>query len=81
MQMDFFSGMFRKSFQENLLIPVHAVKRRKHNSMINEGFHSYLNKVQNINSEDKGSLCQWFQGVLFVMYAWNVGPVDRTDIS
>ena len=41
----------------------------------------YLNKLQKINSAYKSSLHQWFKGVFFSMYAWNAGPVDRTDIS
>ena len=45
-----FSIMFKKTFQETLLIPVHAVSRINHRSIINEIFHRYLNKVQNINS-------------------------------
>ena len=30
---------------------------------------------------DKGSLCQWLKGVMFVLYAWNAGPVEGTDID
>ena len=40
-----------------------------------------MNKSQKINSADKGILHQWLQGVLFALYAWNVGPVDGTDIA
>ena len=58
-----FSGMFKKTFQETLLIPVHAVARGNHKKIINEWFHRYLNKVQKINSADKSSLHQWLQGV------------------
>ena len=76
-----FSGMFKKTFQENLLIPVHAVTRVNHKAIINEGFHRYLNKVQKINSSDKGSLHQWVQGIFFALYACNAGPVDGIDIS
>ena len=71
----------KKTFQETLRIPVHAVARGNHKSIINEGFHRYLNKVHTINSADKGSLHQWLQFVLFALYAWNAGPVDGTDIS
>ena len=39
-----------------------------------------MNKVQKINSADKGSLHQWLQGVFFAIYYKNVGPVDVTDI-
>ena len=42
--------MFKKTFQEILLISVHSVARVKHNEIINEGFYQYLNKVQKINS-------------------------------
>ena len=72
--------MFKKTFQNTLLILVHAFARGNHKEIINEGFHRYLNKVQNINSADKGSLHQWLKGVLLALYAWNSGPVDRTDI-
>ena len=60
-----FSGMFKKTFQETLLIPVHAVARRNHKEIINEAFYRLLNKVQKVNSADNRSLHQWLQGVLF----------------
>ena len=41
----------------------------------------YLNKVQKINSADKGRLHQWLQGALFALYAWNAVPVDGTEIA
>ena len=40
-----------------------------------------MNKVQKINSSDKGSLHQWSKGVFFALYAFNTGPVDGTNIS
>ena len=73
--------MLKNTFQENLLIPVHSVARGNQKAIINEGFHSYLNKIQKINSEYKGSLHKWLQGVLFALYAWNSGPLNGTDIS
>ena len=76
-----FSGMLRRTLQETLIIPVHAVARGNQEAIINEGFHRYLNKVQKINWSDKGSLHQWLQGVLFEMYSWNSGPVDWTYIA
>ena len=76
-----FSGMFKKTFQETLLIPVHAFSRGNQKAIRNEGFHRYLNKLHNINASDKGSFRQWLQGVFFAMYAWNAGPEDRTDIG
>ena len=76
-----FAGMFKKTFQETLIIPVHAVKRENHTEIRNEGFHRYLEKAHKINSYDKGSLKQWLQGVFFVLYAWNTGPVEGTDTS
>ena len=60
-----FSGMPKKTFQEALLIPVHAVTKGNHKAIINEGFHHYLNKVQNIKLADKGTLQKWLQGVFF----------------
>ena len=66
-----FPGMFKKTFQETLLIPVHEVERGKYKAIINEGFHRYLNKVQKIKSADKVRLHQWLQGVFFALYAWN----------
>ena len=51
-----YSGMFKKNFQETLLIPVHSVSRGNHKEIINEGFNMYLNKVQKINSADNVSL-------------------------
>ena len=76
-----FSGMFKKTFQDTLLIPVHAVARRNHKEIIKNGFHRYLKKLQKINSTDKGSHHQWLQGVLFSLYTCNVIPVDGTYIS
>ena len=43
-----FSGMFKKNFQETLLIPVHIVARSNHEAIRNEGFHMYLKKLQDI---------------------------------
>ena len=40
-----------------------------------------MNKLQKINSADKGILRQWLQGVFSVLYDWNAGPVYGTDIS
>ena len=76
-----FPGMFNNTFQDTLLIPVHAVARGNHKEIINEGFHRYLKKVQKINSVDKGSLHQWLQCVLFSMYDWNSCTADGTDIA
>ena len=76
-----FAGIFKKTFEETLLTPVHAVARGNHKAIRNEGFRRYLNKVHKIHSVDKGSLHQWLQGVLFALYAWNAGPVDGTNIS
>ena len=75
------AGMFKKTFQETLLILVHEVARVNHKTIINEGFHRYLNKVQKINSVDKGSLHQWLQGVFFVLYDLNSVPIKRTYIA
>ena len=58
-----FSGIFKKTFQEILLILLHAVVRGNHKEIINEGFNWYLNKVHKINSADKVSLHQWLQGL------------------
>ena len=76
-----FSGIYGMTFQENLLIPVHTVTRGKHKTIINELIHRYLTNLHEINSEDKEILHQWLQGVLFVLYAWNAGPVDGMDIA
>ena len=29
---------------------------------------------------DKGSFQQWWQGVMFLLYAWNVAPINGTNI-
>ena len=73
--------MFKKTFQETLLIPVHEVARSNNKEIRNEGFYRYLNKEQKINSADKVSLQQWLQGVFFALHAWNAVPVDGTEIS
>ena len=76
-----FAGMSKKNFQEKLLIPVHAFSRGNLKKFRNDGFHRYLNRVQKINSEDKGRLHQWLQGVFFALYALNSGPVYGTNIA
>ena len=63
-----FVGIFKKRFQETLLIPVNAFERGNHNSIENEGFHFYLDKFQKINSADKISLQNILQGVFFALY-------------
>ena len=40
-----------------------------------------MNKVHKINSADKGSLHQLFQGIFFALYIWNSVPVDGTYIT
>ena len=72
--------MIKKTFQETLLIPIHAVTRGNLKAIRNEGFHRYLNKVQKINSSEKDSLNQWVKGVFFALYAWNAGPLYGNDI-
>ena len=41
-----FEGMFNNNYQESLHTPLHAVARGNHNSIINEGFHLYLEKFR-----------------------------------
>ena len=78
---ELFIGVFRKTFEETLLMRVHAVGRGNQNSIINEGFHCYLKKIHKLNLAYKVSLRLWLQGLFFVLYAWNSVPVDGTDIS
>ena len=75
-----FSGIFKKTIHNTLLIPVHVVTWVNNKKIMNEGFHCYLNKLPKINSAEKGSLHQWLQGICFEFYAWNKRPVDGTDI-
>ena len=63
------------------MIPVYAVARFNHKEIRNDGFHCYLNKLQKINSEDKGSLHQCLQGLFFALNDWKSVPVDVTDIA
>ena len=74
-----FAMLFQQLFAW-LLIPVHMVAPENHKAIWNEHFHWYLNKVEQINMADKGSFQQWWQGVMFSLYAWNVAPIDGTDI-
>ena len=64
-----------------MLIPVHIVARVNHKAIRDGGFHRYLNKVQRINSSDRGRLCQWLQGVFIELYAFNAGPLDEMNIA
>ena len=74
-----FAGVFVQLFRL-LGIPVEATSRENHRFVRNERFHRYLNKVQRINTADKGSWFQFRQGALFSLYAWNAAPMDGTDI-
>ena len=58
-----FSGMFKNTLQDTLLIPVHAVSRVQYKAIINEWFYKFLNKVHKIKSADKGRPHQCFKGV------------------
>ena len=68
-----------EKIQDILFILVNAVSRENCNSIRIEEFYWYLNKVQKINSADKVSLYQWWQGLF--LCACNLGPVDRNDID
>ena len=50
-----FSGIFNKTFQEKLLILVHAVASGNHKEIRNEGFYRYLNKAQKINQQTRAA--------------------------
>ena len=76
-----FAWISKKHVQETLLIPVHAVARGNHKTIINEGFHQHSKKVKKINSAEKVSLHQWLLLVFFSLCDWNPGPVDETDID
>ena len=78
--MDFFLN-FHKKIPETLLILLYLVAKVNQKDIRNDGFRRFLNKLQKINTEEKGSLHQWLQGVLFVLYACNAGPVHGTEIS
>ena len=67
-----FSIMFKKNFQETIMVPVHAVPRGNHKAIRNEDFHRCFSKVQKINS---------FKDYFFALYALNADPVERTGIS
>ena len=74
-----FAMLFQQLFAW-LLILVHMVAPENHKAIWNEHFHWYLNKVEWINMVDKGSFQQWWQGVMFSLYAWNAAPINGTDI-
>ena len=78
---DFFMEFSRRLFKRTLLIPVHAFEKDNHKAIRDEGFHCYLENVQNIKLADKGSIHQYLQGVFFALYDWNAGPVYGTDAS
>ena len=63
-----FSGMTKITIQKTLRILVHKVSKGNHKGVINEGFHSYFNKAQKINSAEKVSIKQWLQGVFFTVF-------------
>ena len=76
-----FFWYFQENFQKTLLLPIHAVARVNQTEIRNEGFDRYLKNPQKINSEYKGSLHQWVQGLFSALYACNVGPVDGTEMA
>jgi hypothetical protein len=51
-----------------------------HNSILCEGFHRHLNKVQKIGAADAESCKKWAMNALFAACAWNGLPVDGSDI-
>ena len=59
---EMFAGRFKRIFQYNLLIPVHAFSMVNKKAIRNGLFHWYLNKLQKTNSAEKVSLNQWPQG-------------------
>ena len=58
-----FTETFKNTFKETLLILVQTVARGNQKGKDKKRFIQYLKKVQKINSLEKGSLHQWFQGV------------------
>ena len=59
---------------------VHRVAQEDQEAARNEQFHRYLRKVEKVNSYEKYYLHQWLHGLLFIIYDWNSGLVDGTDI-
>ena len=60
-----FSGMFKKTFQDTMIIPVHSVERSNHKETWNKLFYVYLNKVQKKKSSNKWILHQFLQGFFY----------------
>ena len=75
-----FSVILKKSFQDTLLMLVHAVERGNQKKIGYEGFYWYLNKVQKTNSVDKYSL-QQFLKELFCTVCLECSPSIGTNIT
>ena len=75
-----FVGVFKNTFQDNLLVPIHAVARANQESIIIERFNIHLNKVQKMNSAEKFIIHQCLKGLFFFLYVFNLVLVDGNDI-
>ena len=74
-----FPRVFRNTFQEILIKPVHALARGNHKSIKNQWFHNYFNNFYIIKSAYKVIIHHILRGLLFILYACNTVPVDGME--
>ena len=74
-----FRGTFEKMCNK-LNIKFHVVAKRNHKAVGVERFHKFLNKAQNISTEERGTSEPFVEIGMATAYAWNASPIDGTDI-
>jgi hypothetical protein len=68
------------TFCKTLGIHYYVVSPEGHNGILCERFHKYLNKVVRQMGADLETHKRWVMNILFVVYVWNVSPIDGTNI-
>ena len=65
---------------KHLNIRCHVVAKRNHKAVGVERYQKFLNHVQRICAEERGTPESFAECGLITSYAWNASPIDGTDI-
>ena len=74
---------FKKEFKEMctiLRIKYWVLARGNHKGLGVERFHRFVNKVETIDGNDRGSHDGFIRTAKTAQYAWNSAPIDGTDV-
>jgi hypothetical protein len=63
-----------------LQIAYHVVSPEPYEGIVCKRYHRYLNKVQKINGIQTVDYQEWMKNVVMAGYAWNVTPINGTNI-